>query len=427
MARSKAASRVSESGDEMVSSIDALIGDFTSSAKAVADQAPARIIAPASATPLLIDDQRVERGLLQLVPAAEKRELDHEGDPDDLPAELAYQPQSCRHRTTGREEVIDREHTLAALDPVLVHCECVASVLELVLHLDRLARKLARLAHRHETRLQLMCERAAQDEAARFDPDDDVDALGLVAPGERVDDELERGAVLEKGRDVLEEDAFRREVLDVADLPLELGDVHRPPSYLNAAVRQTPMCPESWQRDTDCPVNVRALTLASGRAGSLKSSDLQPAEPSGCLMAPHLLPHAASGLEEEKVMLLPEQVQRLVELALAEFAPEWQVTGLCSELSLHNPDHWVSGLGTFGLILRNRNSRSAKVLGWRSGDFRSATYHRGISYRVLEAYADRITDPIRRYFEEIGLLMPGRAAPRAAPATASRSSINYAG
>ena len=88
-------------------------------------------------------------------------------------------------------------------------------------------------------------------------------------------------------------------------------------------------------------------------------------------------------------MLLPEQVQRLVELALAEFAPEWQVTGLCSELSLHNPDHWVSGLGTFGLILRNRNSRSAKVLGWRTGDFRSATYHRGISYRVLEAYADR--------------------------------------
>jgi len=107
-------------------------------------------------------------------------------------------------------------------------------------------------------------------------------------------------------------------------------------------------------------------------------------------------------------MLLPEQVQRLVELALAEFAPEWQVAGLCSELSLHNQDHWVSGLGTFGLVLRNRQSKSAKVLGWRNGDFRSATYHRGISYRVLEAYADRITDPIRRYFEEIGLVIPGK-------------------
>jgi hypothetical protein len=110
-------------------------------------------------------------------------------------------------------------------------------------------------------------------------------------------------------------------------------------------------------------------------------------------------------------MLLPEQVQRLVELALAEFAPEWRITGLCSELSLHNPDHWVSGLGTFGLVLRHRNSRAAKVLGWRNGDF-SASYHRGISYRVLEAYADRITDPIRRYFEEIGLVIPGTISPR---------------
>ena len=67
------------------------------------------------------------------------------------------------------------------------------------------------------------------------------------------------------------------------------------------------------------------------------------------------------------------------------------------------------------------------MLGWRSGDFRSATYHRGISYRVLEAYADRITDPIRRYFEEIGLLMPGRVSTRSSQATAARSSINYAG
>src|SRR5262249_39725366 len=107
-------------------------------------------------------------------------------------------------------------------------------------------------------------------------------------------------------------------------------------------------------------------------------------------------------------MLLPEQVQRLVELALAEFAPEWQVTGLCSELNLPNPHHWVPGLGTFGLWRATRRNRPGKVLGWRSGDFRSAPYHRGISYRVLEAYAARITDPIRRYFEEIGLVIPGK-------------------
>src|SRR5262249_6131505 len=96
-------------------------------------------------------------------------------------------------------------------------------------------------------------------------------------------------------------------------------------------------------------------------------------------VAPYLLPLGASGSGGGEVMLLPEQVQRLVELALAEFAPEWQVAGLCSELSLHNPDHWVSGLGTFGLILRNRNSRSAKVLGWRRGGFTSAPRPHGTS------------------------------------------------
>ncbi len=126
-------------------------------------------------------------------------------------------------------------------------------------------------------------------------------------------------------------------------------------------------------------------------------------------------------------MLLPEQVQRLLELALAEFAPEWQVASGCTELSLNNPDHWVSGLGTFGLVLRNRQSRSAKILGWRNGDFMNATYHRGISYRVLEAYADRITDPIRRYFEEVGLVLPGVMRRPSQKAGAARSGITYAG
>jgi hypothetical protein len=109
-------------------------------------------------------------------------------------------------------------------------------------------------------------------------------------------------------------------------------------------------------------------------------------------------------------MLLPEQVQRLFQLALAEFAPDWELAGPCSELSLHNADHWVSGLGTFGFVLRNRATGGAKVLGWRKGQLPHATYYRGISYRVLEAYADRITDPIRRYFEEIGVVAP--AEPR---------------
>src|SRR5438876_383875 len=60
------------------------------------------------------------------------------------------------------------------------------------------------------------------------------------------------------------------------------------------------------------------------------------------------------GFVRRTPMLLPEQVQRLFQLALAEFAPDWEIAGVCTELSLHKAEHWASGLGTFGLVLRNR-------------------------------------------------------------------------
>src|SRR5437879_11157632 len=104
-------------------------------------------------------------------------------------------------------------------------------------------------------------------------------------------------------------------------------------------------------------------------------------------VAPELLQRLYGSRRQEaseKNMLLPEQVQRLFQLALVEFAPDWQIAGAVTELSLHDPEHWVSGLGTFGLILRNRQSGSVKALGWRTGRIQNASYNRGISYRVLE-------------------------------------------
>src|SRR5262245_49825096 len=125
------------------------------------------------------------------------------------------------------------------------------------------------------------------------------------------------------------------------------------------------MCPRPWQRDTICRANVEQLTAPHGRSQTAKSSDFQSAARKWAAVAPYLLPLGASGSGGGEVMLLPEQVQRLVELALAEFAPEWQVTGLCSELSLHNPDHWVSGLGT-----RSEERRVGK--GWRGAGWNCA-------------------------------------------------------
>src|SRR5262249_58978939 len=118
------------------------------------------------------------------------------------------------------------EHALTGLDGVLVDGQRVTAVLELVFYLDRLARQLAELAHRHEPRTELMGDRAGKDEAPRLDADHDVDPVFGVIGGQHVDYRADRRSILQQGGDVFEEDAFGREILDVADLRPQLGDVH---------------------------------------------------------------------------------------------------------------------------------------------------------------------------------------------------------
>ena len=108
-------------------------------------------------------------------------------------------------------------------------------------------------------------------------------------------------------------------------------------------------------------------------------------------------------------MLPQPEAHRLFAHALAEFTPEWETIVELRTVTTRDRDHWLSGIGTFGVTLRHRPTGAIKVLGRRSGGTPEATYHRGISFLVLQAYAERNTDPIRRYLEEIGL------APLAAP------------
>src|ERR671931_1415409 len=117
----------------------------------------------------VIHDQRVQRVVLELLASLEKRELDHERHADHLAPELLDEAQGGRHGTAGREEIVDREHALARSDRILVDGQRVASVLELVLDLDRLAGELAELANGHEACAQLVRHRAREDEPARLD------------------------------------------------------------------------------------------------------------------------------------------------------------------------------------------------------------------------------------------------------------------
>src|SRR3989442_782998 len=150
-----------------LSNISALIGVFASSARADPVQPSAASSAPATRATRsmwvvrlpscgsIIDDERVQRVVLQLLAAVQERELDEKGDTDHARPELFEEPQRRRHGAAGREQVVHREHPLARTDRVLVHRQRIAAVLELVLDFDGLAGQLPKLAHRYEPRLQL--------------------------------------------------------------------------------------------------------------------------------------------------------------------------------------------------------------------------------------------------------------------------------
>jgi hypothetical protein len=102
-------------------------------------------------------------------------------------------------------------------------------------------------------------------------------------------------------------------------------------------------------------------------------------------------------------MISRDEARRLLQLALDEFAPQWEIAANPIEITIRDPHHWLSGIGTFGVTLRERSTGATKVLGRRAGPEEGATFHRGLSGLVLQAYFDGSRDPIRRYLGEIGV------------------------
>jgi hypothetical protein len=98
--------------------------------------------------------------------------------------------------------------------------------------------------------------------------------------------------------------------------------------------------------------------------------------------------------------------RRLLEAAVHEFSAEWEVVGECSPVDLSDTSQWPSSSRSFQVTLRHRTTGAQKVLGRRTVADAAASCHRGLAYLVLQAYAERNTDPIRRYFDEIGLAAP---------------------
>jgi hypothetical protein len=121
-------------------------------------------------------------------------------------------------------------------------------------------------------------------------------------------------------------------------------------------------------------------------------------------------------------MISREDARRLFRLALEDFAPPWEISVDLTEVTIRDPYHWLSGIGTFGATLRHPVRGTLKVLGRRRGPEQGATFHRGISGLVLEAYLEGSPDPLWRYLREIEVTEKGSTPRRLTPRGAAPAS-----
>ena len=112
--------------------------------------------------------------------ALEERELHEERSANDRSPRRLDQPDAGTRRAAGGEDIVNHEHTGAALQDPGVHLQLVAAVLEVVFDLDRLGRELPRLPHRDHADAELDRHRRGKQKPPRLHRRDRVDPR--VAP-----------------------------------------------------------------------------------------------------------------------------------------------------------------------------------------------------------------------------------------------------
>jgi hypothetical protein len=102
-------------------------------------------------------------------------------------------------------------------------------------------------------------------------------------------------------------------------------------------------------------------------------------------------------------MLAQADFQRVLALALGEFAEAWTIVGECAPVDRFDASHWGSGPQSFQVTLRHRVTGHLKVLGRRVTYEPGASVHPAVALALIGAYRHGNAEPIRRYFEEIGV------------------------
>lgn len=149
--------------------------------------------------------------------AVEVVEFDEDGDAGDFGAGHFDEFAGRAHGASGGHEVVDEEDALADAESIGMYFESVRAVFECVVDAVDGAWEFAGFSDGDETGRESLGDGDAEDEAAAFGTDDEVDSLASVWVGHEFDGECERSGIGEQRREVLEDDAGLGEVGHVAD------------------------------------------------------------------------------------------------------------------------------------------------------------------------------------------------------------------
>src|SRR5215471_7345996 len=168
----------------------------------------------------------MDRLALQTLTPAQADQLDKKRERVHPAAESRDQVKRRFGRPPGREQIIDAKHMLSLGHGIVVNLERVGAVLEIVRRADCFRRQLPDLPDWREPGADAIGDRRADDEAAAFDADDEIDAFVVKRRREAVDYRVKARRVAQERRDVVEENPALRKIRDVTNFLLELIRSH---------------------------------------------------------------------------------------------------------------------------------------------------------------------------------------------------------
>lgn len=178
----------------------------------------------------------------ELVAALQEIEFHDEAEAGDGAAHAGDELGNSGGGSTGREDVVDDENTLALFDGIFMNFKGIGTVLESVLDAFDRGGELLRLAHRNEAGPDSVGESGSEEKSACFDTDDLIDIGSGIAGFQGVEDTAKSLRILEEGGDVVEIDPGLGEVEDLADHGFELVHLWRAGSDDFSIASEIPRC-----------------------------------------------------------------------------------------------------------------------------------------------------------------------------------------